>query len=230
VLEGPRVVEGALDRGAHLESLYLGTGTEASFAELVARARRSGAAIAELKEGVLEKLGSTVTPQPVLAVTPRVSSRLEDLVPGLVLVGIGLADPGNVGTMIRTAEAVGAAGVVLTGATVDPYNPKAVRASTGAIVGTRVVLHEDTAEALEVLERQGRRRFGAAPSGGSAYSSVSWPHSCAIVLGNEAHGLGPELSEQLDELVTVPMVGGESLNVAIAATVLAYAWMQEQTR
>ena len=230
VLEGPRVVSGALDRGAPLEALYLGTGAARAFAPLVERARASGAEIAELGEGVLEKVGRMATPQPVLGVSPRPRSTLDDLGPGLVLVGVSVADPGNAGTLIRSAEATGAAGVVFAGGSVDPFNPKVVRASSGAVVGVAVVVSTDVNRALDVLGGQGRTRVGAVAHGDRSVFSADWPAACAIVLGNEAHGLAPEAIRRLDGTVTIPMAAGESLNVAMAATVLSYAWMREHRR
>lgn len=228
VLEGPRAVEAALDRDVPLERVYLSTGSRRAFAPLVERIHASGIGIAELAEGVLEKVGRTVTPQPVLATAPIPSVTLDELVEGLVLVGVEVADPGNAGTLIRTAEAVGAAGIAFTGTSVDPWNPKTVRASAGAVCGVAVLTVEDTGACLRTLGAQGRRLVGAAAGSGNTYSSTVWPRSCAIVLGNEAHGLGAEVSGQLDEWVSIPMDAGESLNVAMAGTVLAYAWRQGQ--
>jgi len=230
VLEGPRVVSAALDRGVTLEALYVSAGVDRAFPELVARAAAAGVEIAELKEGVLEKVGRTVTPQPVLAVATTPRRTVDELDPGLVLVGVGVGDPGNAGTLVRSAEATGAAGVVFTGGGVDPFNPKAVRASAGAIVGVPVVTTDEPVETLRQMAAQGRRRIGAVSSGGDPYSTAVWPSSCAIVLGNEAHGLAAEVTAALDDRVTIPLAAGESLNVAMAATVLAFAWMSEQRR
>ena len=124
VLEGPRVVRGALDRGARLDAIYLGSGAMRAFAPLVQRAVATGARVAELKEGVLEKLGTTRTPQPVLAVASMAPGSLDDVPTlGTLLVTIDLGDPGNLGTIIRSAEAAGATGVVACGNSVDLYNP-----------------------------------------------------------------------------------------------------------
>lgn len=230
MLEGPRVVAGALDRGASLEAVYLGFGAEPAFCELVERALAAGVEVAELKEGVLEKLGRTVTPQPVLAVARIPRPTLDDLGLGLVLVAVAVADPGNAGTLVRSAEAVGAAGIVFTAGAVDPYNPKVVRASAGAVTGLTVVEEDDPVVTLDRLGDQGRWRLGALSSGGRSLFAVDWPASCAIVLGNEARGLAPDVSGRLDERVTIPLAAGESLNVAMAGTLLAFAWMREHAQ
>ena len=230
VLEGPRVISGVLDRGASLDALYLGTGAEQAFEPLVARVRTMGTAISELREGVLEKVGRTVTPQPLLGVAELPTANLEDLGSGLVLVGVAVGDPGNAGTLVRSAEATGAAGVIFAGGSVDPFNPKVVRASAGAIVGVPIVVSQHVPRVLDVLGGQGRTRIGAVSTGGRSLFSADWPAACAIVLGNEAHGLADETLGRLDDRVTIPMAAGESLNVAMAATVLSYAWMREHRR
>ena len=224
VLEGPRVVEGALDRGAILESLYLGPGAERAFAPLVERVRAAGTKVAELGEGVLEKLGSTRTPQPVLAVAPAPTRDLDTLSgEGTVVVAVDVTDPGNIGTIIRSAEASGADGVVVCGNSVDPLNPKVVRSSAAAIFGVDVMEADDPMVVLDALAAQGRRRVGAVVGAGTPYDSADLTTPWALVLGNEARGLSPAVQEHLDATVSIPMAGdAESLNVAMAATIVLF--------
>lgn len=224
VLEGPRVVAGALDRGVHLESAYLGPGAPRAFAPLVARLRGQGVPIVELKEGVLEKVGQVRAPQPVLAVAPRVVTTLDALErDGLVFVALGISDPGNLGSILRSAESAGCAGIVCCGGGVDPFNPKVVRASAGAIFGLALVEGHDASGTLACLRAGGRRCLGAGAHGGAPYHAVDLTGPVAIVLGNEVRGISPEIETSLDGTVTIPLAGkAESLNVAMAATVLAF--------
>jgi TrmH family RNA methyltransferase len=240
VVEGPRAVTTALDRGARPEIAYLGPGASRAFPELVARLDACGVALASLREGVLQQVGATVTPQPVLAVCaiPGGRDRLDlDVLrrDGLVIVGVALGDPGNVGTIIRSADAAGAAAIVLGPGSVDAYNPKVVRASAGAIFGIPVLSPGVAAgrragwegwsavDALEALGDIGRRRLGAVAADGTPYEAVDLIAASALVLGNEAHGLDAGTMALLDEQVTIPMAAGaESLNVAMAATVLCF--------
>jgi TrmH family RNA methyltransferase len=224
VIEGPRVITAALDRGAELESAYLAPGAEPAFITLVTRLRASDVPVAYLKEGVVERIGDTVTPQPVLAVAkvPRydVSSFGPD---GPVLVAVTVRDPGNAGTMLRSAEGAGAAGVLFCGNSVDMSSPKVVRSSAGAIFGVRAVEADDPVQALETLGRQGRRRLGTMSAGGDTVDGVDLTGPVALVVGNESWGLPAELDSQLDGTLTVPLEGPvESLNVAMAATVLLF--------
>lgn len=224
VVEGPRAVGGALDRGARLEVVYLGTGAPQAFGALVSRLRAADVVVRELKDGVLERVGSTVTPQPVLAVAAMPAPDPGRLAgDGLVVIGVELGDPGNVGTLLRSAEASGAAGIVLSSGSVDAYNPKVVRASAGAIFGVAVVEGWSVMEALDAMRAAGRRCVGTRAEGATPYHDADLVAPTAVVLGNEAHGLPTALGEVLDDWLTVPMrAPAESLNVAMTGTLLCF--------
>lgn len=131
-----------------------------------------------------------------------------------MMVADQLADPGNAGTLIRSAEAAGADAVVLTPGSVDPFNPKVVRASAGSLFRLPVVQ-----ASLETLD--GWTRLGTSSHRGTGYTDTDLTRRIAVVLGNEAHGLGDDAP--IDEWITIPHRGNaESLNVAMAATVLAF--------
>ena len=227
-MEGPRAVEAALDRNVRLEAVYFGPLAEVAFPALSRRLEAVDIDVATLKEGVLEKVGTTQTPQPVLAVARMAAPDRTVLGhDGLVVMGVALSDPGNLGTILRSAEAAGAAAILLGPGSVDAYNPKVVRASAGAIFGIPVVdaVSEgwSAVEALEALGELGRQRLGAAAGSGAPYAAVDFTRPTAIALGNEAHGLSSELAAHLDGWVTIPMANpAESLNVAMAATVLCF--------
>lgn len=218
------MLEAALDRGAELECAYVGPGADRAFAPLVDRLRALDVPIEVLKEGVLERIGDTVTPQPVLAVASMALADLDDLgAYGPVLVAVTVRDPGNAGTLLRSAEAAGTAGVVFCGNSVDPYAPKVVRSSGGAVFGIPVVEEDDPVKVLDALGRQGRRRLAAVATGGEHLERVDLTGSVAIVVGNEAAGLPPDLASHLDGNVTIPVdPPAESLNVGMAGTVLAF--------
>ncbi len=240
VLEGPKLVADALRRGATFDAIFLGPGARASFHALLDLPRDDDVALFDLKEGVLEKLGSTRTPQPVLAVAviprrPAIGDLSGD---GPVLVAVGIADPGNLGTLLRSAEASGAAGVVCCGESVDVYNPKVVRASGGSVLGIPIVERRGTGGAgepgdpvpvLAELAAQGRKRYGAT-AGGTSLFTLDLTGPTAFVLGNEAHGLSERVLEHVDGQVSIPMAGAvESLNVAMAGTVLTFEAARQRT-
>jgi TrmH family RNA methyltransferase len=228
VVEGPRAVDAALDRGARFESVFLGPRAEVAFPALCARLAASDVDVVALKEGVLEKVGSTRTPQPVLAVAAIPANDRDALSrDGLVIVALAVSDPGNLGTLVRSAEASGAAAIVLGPGSVDAYNPKVVRASAGAIFGIPLV---DAAsegwtavEALDALGELGRQRLGATASRGALHTEVDFTLPTAVVLGNEAHGIDAAVDARLDGHVQIAMAGpAESLNVAMAGTILCF--------
>jgi TrmH family RNA methyltransferase len=228
VIDSLKVLGAALDAGAAIESLYLPLPT-ADAAPLtggpvVARALAAGIRASDLAPGVLERVAGTVTPQPVLAVAPYVDVPLEALRDAdLVLVCVDVRDPGNLGTVLRTAEAAGVGGVICCDGTVDVYNPKCVRASAGSLFHVSVVAGGEPEEVLARLGDWGLHRVATRPEGGQAYHRADLVRPTAIVLGNEASGLPGELDGMVDETVTIPMAGrGESLNVGMAAAVLCF--------
>jgi TrmH family RNA methyltransferase len=227
LLEGPRVISAALDRSARLGGVWFGYGARPAFSDLDARLKSAGVAVHTLKEGVLEKVGTTRTPQPVLATARLSPVPIGDLAArvdgGFVVVAVGVADPGNLGTILRSAEAAGAAGVIVAGDSVDVRNPKVVRASAGALFGIPVAEVPDPLEATGALRDAGVRVIGAVARGGDAAARVDLTGRVALVVGNEARGVDPALVAALDATVTIPMAGAaESLNVAMAATVLCF--------
>jgi TrmH family RNA methyltransferase len=178
----------------------------------------------QLAPGVMERVADTVTPQPVMAVAPFVDVPLDEVADSTFLVVcVDLRDPGNAGTVLRSAEAAGADGVVCCDGSVDVYNPKTVRASAGSLFHVRVVVGGQPVQVLERIGSWGLNRLGTSSHGGADYAALNLARPTAIVLGNEANGLPPEVADGLDQTATIPMVGrAESLNVGMAAAVLCF--------
>jgi len=221
VVEGPTPVADALDAGAHLECLFVAPG---GGEPVVERASSLGVPVFELAPGVLERVAGTVAPQPVLGVARMVDAELAELADAtLVVVCVDVRDPGNLGTVLRSAEAAGVGGIICCDGSVDLYNPKCVRASAGSLFHTRVVARGDPVKVLGTLGEWGLRRLGTRPGGGQPYHRVDLTAPTALVLGNEAHGLPAQAAAALDGWVTIPMAGrSESLNVGMAAAVLCF--------
>jgi TrmH family RNA methyltransferase len=191
---------------------------------VVARAVAAGVAVFDLAPGVMERVAATVTPQPVLAVARAVDVELSALAgASLVVVCVDVRDPGNLGTVLRSAEASGVGGIICCDGSVDVYNPKCVRASAGSLFHTRIVAGGEPVTVLGTLGGWGLRRIGARPDAGEAYHSADLAAPTALVLGNEANGLPGSVAAALDGWVTIPMAGrSESLNVGMAAAVLCF--------
>jgi TrmH family RNA methyltransferase len=220
VLEGPNLVEEALDAGADLRVVYAPVGTDHPVLD---RAAAAGVPVRRLAPGVLERVADAATPQPVLALAGLVDVALEEVDADLVVVVVDLRDPGNAGTILRSARAAGAGAVVVCGDSVDLHGPKAARASAGALFHIPVVEGGDPIEVLGRLGAVGLRRLAAVATGGPAHDAVDLTGPVALVLGNESAGLAPEVVAACDAPVTIPMAAGtESLNVAVTAAVLCF--------
>jgi RNA methyltransferase, TrmH family len=240
VVEGPKPLAVALDAGAEVQAVYLDAAESTeSHRSLAGRGAASGAKVYELQPGVLARACDTVTPQPVAAVVSMLDRPLADFAPDradddlLVVFCVEMQDPGNAGTVLRSAAASGAGPVIFSEGSVDVYNPKTVRASAGALFKVPVVAAEVTSEdVLDELGRFGMRRLGTVPYGGCDYTEMDLTGRTALVLGNESRGLVAALASRLDGYVSIPMSGGaESLNVAMTASILCFeAARQRRTR
>ena len=221
MVEGPKLVAEALSSAAVVEAVF--AGPEAP-ADILEAARSAGAPVRPMAPGVLEQVASTVSPQPVMAVVAQLDVGIEAVTGArLAVVCADVGDPGNAGTVLRTAEAAGADVVVFCGQSVDVYNPKTVRASAGSVFRVPVVVEGHTGVVLQRLGAEGLRRLGTAARRGTDYTEVDLTGPVGLVLGNEAAGLPPELGDEIDEWVTVPMAGrSESLNVGMAAAALCF--------
>jgi TrmH family RNA methyltransferase len=231
VIEGVNLLEEALSGGVSIEAVYVdggwAEGGNDRLSELLERCSGAGARVFELEPGVLDRVAGTVTPQPVIAIVEMPLLELAGLratSPQLVVVCVDVRDPGNAGTVVRSAWAAGADAVVCCEGTVDLWAPKAVRSSAGAVLHVPVVSGGPASEVLAELGEWGLRRLGTASEGGVDYATEDLTGKVAFVFGNEAAGLPlEELGTQLDGLVSIPMArGAESLNVGMAAAVLCF--------
>ena len=204
--------------------------SEAAYGEMEETDREliSGLPFELVADAVFEKAADTITPQGYLAIVRRKEYRLTDLVPEngekrrLILLET-LQDPGNLGTIIRTAEAAGMDGVILSRDSVDVWNPKVVRATMGAINRVPIVYAEEFGETLKTLKMGGMKLFAAALDGSIPYQEADYGSCYGILIGNEANGLKKETCELSDVRIRIPMEGRvESLNAAIACAVICY--------
>ncbi len=224
-IEGLRLVEEALQAGVRPVLAFYTARLPSSERgrTLLGGLQQAAASIVEVTPEVMASLSETVTPQGVLAVVPM--RELPWPTHGLAVVLDGLRDPGNVGTILRTAWAAGAAGAIALRGTVDPYAPKVVRAGMGAHFHLPLRSHVDAAGLPELLA--GREVY-LADQQGIPYWQADWRGDRALIVGGEARGA--ELAAGLAAVrVAVPMVGGaESLNAAVAAGVLLFEALRQR--
>ena len=228
LVEGAQGVAEALDEPGRLETLFATDAMD----PVAVRARRSGVDVVVVSEDVMGKLTSTVTPQGLVGVAPFVDVGLSALPDdGCVPVLHEIRDPGNAGTVLRSADAAGAGGVVFTAGSVDAYNPKTVRASAGSLFHLPVVRAVKTTEAVEYLSGRGYRVLAMAAEGSEDLYRADLSGPVAFVFGNEAHGLPAGALSMADGVVRVPIEGkAESLNLAAAATVCLFEWARQRAR
>jgi RNA methyltransferase, TrmH family len=225
LVEGAQGVAEALRSTAVVHEVFVSPEPPERQAVVRDLARGRGVAVHDVAPEVMAHLTSTVTPQGVVAVAGFVDVSMDALLaaPGPVAILVEARDPGNAGTILRSADAAGAGGVVFTTSSVDPYNPKAVRATAGSLFHVPVVRLADARAAIGACRAAGRRVLGADAGGATSVFEADLTGPVALVFGNEAHGLPAEALAEIDDTIRVPISGrAESLNLAAAAAVILF--------
>jgi TrmH family RNA methyltransferase len=222
-IEGQHLLEEALRSGMVMKTVFVSERREVP--KIVPR----GVEVMRLTEEVFGSVVDTQSPQGVAALLVPPVWVVEDVMgrgegAALILIAVGLQDPGNLGTLVRSAEAFGATGVLTTPGTVSAWNQKALRASVGSVF--RVPVVGVTASDVEGLKQRGLRLMAAVGSDGAdviAAQEMDFTAACAVMVGNEGAGLAAEWMEMSDARVTIPCPGPvESLNAAVAGSLLLY--------
>ncbi|MGB3414179.1 MAG: RNA methyltransferase [Microbacteriaceae bacterium] len=230
LVEGPQSLSEAVQYVPELiDQVFLTPEAEERNQKLCLELSMAGVELVYVSEKVLETLSDTVSPQGIIAVcrqpNPNLSEFLRQELKTVVILE-QVRDPGNAGTIIRVADAAGIDGVIVTEESVDIFNPKVVRSTTGSLFHIPVFTGIPLATAIEALRSQGIKIYAADISGSSiidarAAGKLSEPH--AWLFGNEAHGLSAEDLQSVDEALIIPIFGkAESLNLATAASVCIY--------
>jgi TrmH family RNA methyltransferase len=231
LVEGIHLVQEAVKWKAGIETLLYSEqrGIPAEIETLVAS--EAELECVPVGEQVLAKCSDAQTPQPVIAIVRKTAysaAKLLDIPDSLIVVADGVQDPGNLGTIIRSADAVGASGVVLGKGTVDLYNPKTVRSTMGSLFHVTVV-EADLLPLLAEAKSRGVRLVNTSLQAKQSCYEADFTGPTWFVLGNEGKGVSPEVAAQIDDHVIIPMKGqAESLNVAMAATVLLFEAMRQR--
>lgn len=227
-IEGDHLLAEALRSGMVLKTVFVSERRDVP--SIVPR----GVEVLRLTEDVFTSVVETRAPQGVAALLVPPAPAMDAVLRGtpLILIAAGLQDPGNLGTLVRSAEAFGATGVLTTPGTVSPWNQKALRASVGSVFRMPVVA--TTAEEIAGLKSRGVRLLaavGSDDSGNFAAQEIDFSTGCALMIGNEGAGLATEWIEIADEQVTIPCPGPvESLNAAIAGSLLLYEASRQRSR
>ena len=218
--EGPNLVEAALRRGL-VSEVFATEAAQARFGSLL-----TGTQVHLVTERAAKALSETVTPVALVAVCSVPETSLDDVLadsPRLLAVAAEISEPGNAGTLIRIADAMGADAVVLAGHSVDPYNGKCLRASAGSIFSIPVVSEADATAAVSAMRQAGLAVLATTVDGEIPLDDADLGVPTAWLFGPEAHGLAAGLADAATHRVRIPMPGNaESLNVASAAAICLY--------
>lgn len=237
IAEGVRLIEECAVAGWSVATCIY---TEAAAARdrtrsLIERLERLNCQLAVVPDSLYNKISDTEQPQGIMVIVKKRQATLESMVaagenPPLVVVLDGIQDPGNVGTIIRTADAAGCTGVIALKGSADIYAGKTVRASMGSLFHLPVVEGITSLELISWLQRCGVRLLATSLQQSEPYYRTRLTSPVAIVLGNEGQGVSPELLEAADSCVNIPLIGqAESLNVAVAAGIILYEAVRQRS-
>jgi TrmH family RNA methyltransferase len=229
-LEGVRLIKEAIQSGIEMESVIIVRDllTRPHLSQLISQLTEQGVRCEVTSWEILQYLSDVETPPGILAIAHHRARDLKevlDQIEGIPLLMVVEAwrDPGNMGTMMRSGEALGVSAVVATEQTVDPFSPKVIRASMGSALRLPVVAHVNLRSALVLIKNQGLQLVAATVQGDHALTAVDFTKPTALLIGNEAFGLSGDAQAQATIRVKIPMRPPvESLNAAMAATILVY--------
>lgn len=223
------MIREAIEAGASVQEIFLVE--DGTAAEVIRLAEDRGIAITLVSEPVMAALSDTSSPQGAVALVRQAPVVLRGVLTGadLVVVLAQVRDPGNAGSLVRSAVAAGASAVVFTHGSVDPFHPKTVRAASGALFRVPIVRGATLPAAIAALKSAGLQVLGAASDASTPADALDLTGRVALVLGNEAWGLPAEDRSLLDRVVGIPMPGpAESLNVGIAGSILLFEVVRQR--
>lgn len=224
VVEGSKFIQSALDSGVALEAIYYEHSDDEFAASVLSNATKKGYRSYQLAGGTLNRIADTVTPQSVVAIASYIDVPMAELPLGsLIVVMAGVRDPGNAGTIIRSALASGASAVIFCDDCVDLYNPKTVRSSAGSLFAIPIAVADSFVEVADFLSKNGYLVVGTSSYADKSCWDLDLSGQVAIVVGNEGSGLDETTNLMLDMALRIPIdVNAESLNVGVAASILMF--------
>lgn len=226
MIEGVRFVEEALMADIHIVyCLYSKTLSGHRVEVLLKSLNDRKIDVYTIEDGLMENICETSTPQGIVAVVEKKDCNMSEIInnSSFIIAIDRIQDPGNLGTIIRTAHAAGADGIILSEGTVDLFSPKVLRSTMGSIFHIPVVCNSDIVEDLDKLKNEGFCIYAASLNSSAPYYQEDYRNKTVIVIGNEANGIDSSIMIHTDRLIKIPMPGkAESLNVAVAAGILMF--------
>ncbi len=239
LIEGPNLIREALQNGGDIEMIIRSSEfPEEDFVSENLDPALTAAEVAVMSPGLFRKLSETETPQGILAVVKKrvyTEKKFFSENPSVtynksnIIVLDRLQDPGNIGTILRTADAAGYMGAILLKGTADIYSPKIVRAAAGSLFRLPVLLADTPGQVVRLLKGHGKNIVCTALSSSRYYYGVELAENAAVIIGNEGNGVCDEFLEQSDIVIKIPMEGTiESLNAAVSAGILMYESVRQR--
>jgi TrmH family RNA methyltransferase len=233
IIEGSKLFFEALNEEEKIASIFmseqfLSTGESK---EILAKAAARSIKTYALPDRLFKAISDTESPQGILAVIKARHRNINQLPTegNLLVILETLQDPGNMGTIIRTADAAGFTGIIVSQGCVDVYNPKVLRSTMGSIFHIPLFFTDNLGETIQILKSKGTKIYAAHLKGTSNYFQLDMHNDTAIIIGNESKGISAEIAALADELVKIPMIGkAESLNASVAAALLMYESVRQR--
>lgn len=231
-VEGLRIVEDALLSGVFIEFVVISE--SANFKKevqgLVEGLREKGLLIYEVSDKIFKEISDTETPQGILGVIKKPEFELEEVIRSgdFYILLERIQDPGNMGTIIRTADAAGTSGIIVSNGCVDIYNPKVLRSTMGSIFHLPIVKVDNLEKAILDLNKTGFNVLAAHLNGQTWHFDQDMKNKTAVVIGNEANGISDNVAKEC-KLIKIPMLGkSESLNASVSAAVIIYEYVRQK--
>lgn len=232
LIEGLRFVEEAVAADAHIKYCLLSESLKGDRAsQLMDNMKNKNISVYMVEDELIDEICDTKTPQGIAAVVERHELSLDDIISRgtFLLIVDRIQDPGNLGTIIRTAHAAGVSGIVISNGTVDPYSPKVLRSTMGSIFNVPLTEFHDLSEVIGKIKGLGFKVYASSLNGSLPYYSETYSPKTAIIVGNEANGIDSEVIGQSDSLIKIPMPGGsESLNASVACGILLFEVVKQR--
>jgi RNA methyltransferase, TrmH family len=232
-LEGPHLVEEALKANLEIRTLVLSKALKPQNSDVADRAQKAAKETVTVPDDVFESISDVDQPQGLLAIASAKAWSWTDITtrhPAPVLIVEGVQNPGNLASILRTAEAAGAAGLITTQGTARLNSPKALRAAMGSSLRFPCLEHLEANEINDKVSHAGYRLYATGVNGTSTCWETNWTNACAVVLGQEGAGVSNQWTPFIHDTISIPMRGNvESLNVAAAAAVLLYEAFRQRS-
>jgi len=232
LIEGPKAIAEAFEKNVRLRDVVVSETFWNEEAALITN--RDLAVVSVVEDKLIRELATTTTPTGIIATAEVPTFTVDELFsssPALVVIVHSIQDPGNLGTIFRTALAASATGVILTRGTVDAFNPKVVRAAMGALFGMPMIWDIPFEEAALIVKERGLQMIGCQPTASTSVFEADLTGALAVVLGNEGQGFSPADLALMDQQIAIPMnPQSESLNVAISGAVVLFNVVQQRLK